>query len=148
MGLLSFLQKKLPIDTTQIEQAIAKLEQASSAELRVVVERKSKTDQAMERATEVFNALKMYETADRNAVLIYLSFKPHHLAIIGDKGIHQKVAPDFWQKIYDAMKQDCQAACFTQAICRGIEAVQVELAHHFPRKENDQNELPNEVIIK
>ncbi len=94
MGLFSFLSNKLPIDTQRIEQAIADLEQKTSAELRVVVERKAKigkTDNAaILRASELFDELKMRETAERNGVLIYLSFKPHYAAIIGDEGIHQK----------------------------------------------------------
>lgn len=102
MGLFSFLSNKLPIDTQRIEQAIADLEQKTSAELRVVVERKAKigkTDNAaMLRASELFDELKMRETAEHNGVLIYLSFKPHYAAIIGDEGIHQKVDNDFGKK--------------------------------------------------
>ncbi|VEI45054.1 Domain of uncharacterised function (DUF477) [Actinobacillus equuli] len=86
----------MPVDTLRIEQAILHLEQQTSAELRVVIERKAKgkTD-AMARANQLFDELKMRETADRNGVLIYLSFKPHNLAIVGDKAIHEKVGQVF-----------------------------------------------------
>ena len=42
MKLFSFLSNKLPVDTQRIEQAISHLEQQTSAELRIVVERKAK----------------------------------------------------------------------------------------------------------
>ncbi|HDL5393356.1 TPA: TPM domain-containing protein [Mannheimia haemolytica] len=152
MGLFSFLSNKLPIDTQRIEQAIADLEQKTSAELRVVVERKAKigkTDNAaMLRASELFDELEMRETAEHNGVLIYLSFKPHYAAIIGDEGIHQKVDNDFWQKIYATMCLDCQQGDYTQAICDAIKMVEAPLAHHFPYQADDKNELSNEVVVK
>lgn len=149
MSLIPFFSKKLPIDTAQIEQAIAHLEQQTSAELRVVIERKnsSKLD-AIARAEQLFAELNMHKTAARNGVLIYLAFKPHHLAVIGDQGIHAKVGQDFWQTVYDAMKQYCQQGQYTEAICAGIKQVEVQLAAHFPYQSDDVDELPNEVAIK
>ncbi|CUU51662.1 putative membrane protein [Actinobacillus pleuropneumoniae] len=149
MKLFSFLSNKLPVDTQRIEQAISHLEQQTSAELRVVVERKAKGKaDTMARANQLFDELKMRETAERNGVLIYLSFKPHNLAIVGDQAIHEKVGQVFWQSVYDAMKLQCQQADYTQAICQGIKQVEVQLATYFPRRDNDMNELSNEVVIK
>ena len=140
---------KLPINTQQIELAISHLEQQTSAELRVVVERKNRTKlTAVARAEQLFDELKMYETQERNGILIYLSFKPHHLAIIGDQAIHQKVGQIFWQSAYDAMKNLCQKQQYTEAICAGINQAGEQLAKHFPRQNNDIDELSNEVVIK
>ncbi|MGX2966838.1 TPM domain-containing protein [Ursidibacter sp. B-7004-1] len=148
MGLFSLFERRLPLDTKQIEEAISHLEKTTSAELRVVVERKAKHKNALERAEQLFNELEMYNTAERNGVLLYLSFKPHLIAVIGDEGIHQKVGNSFWQGVYDSMKADCQKGQFTQAICEGIKQVENQLARHFPIQANDVNELSNEVIIK
>lgn len=140
--------RRLPVDTAMIEQAIARLERQTSAELRVVVERKTKADCAIARAEQLFSELKMEQTAARNGVLLYLCFKPHYIAIIGDQAIHQKVGEAFWQSVYQAMKTACQNANYTQAICQGIEQVGVQLAQHFPHHAQDIDELPNEVVIK
>lgn len=149
MKLFSFLSNKLPVDTQRIEQAISHLEQQTSAELRVVIEYKVKGKQdATVRANQLFDELNMRETAERNGVLIYLSFKPHHLAVVGDKGIHGKVGQVFWQSVYDAMKYQCQQTNYTKAICEGIKQVEIQLATYFPRHSNDTNELSNEVVIK
>lgn len=152
MKLFSFLQRQLPIDSTQIEQAITHAEQQTSAELRVVVERKlarkNKVLSAVERAEKLFNELAMRETAERNGVLIYLCFKPHLIAVIGDEGIHQKVGEVFWQAVYQAMKQDCQQGNYTQAVCLAIAEVENALATHFPIQPDDVDELPNSVVIK
>ena len=149
MNFFSLFQRKLPLDTVKIEEAISHLEQQTSAELRVVVERKAKKcTSAVERANVLFDELQMRETEQRNGVLIYLSFKPHYVAVIGDEGIHQKVGDEFWQSVYESMKLSCQQGDFTQAICEGIKQVEVQLAQHFPIQQNDSNELPNEVILK
>lgn len=149
MGLLSIFKPKLPVDTAKIEQAILHLEQVSSAELRVVIERKAKkSHSAVERAEQLFHELKMTRTAERNGVLIYLAFKPHYLAVVGDVGIHEKVPNDFWEHVYQAMKTDCQNADYTAAVCRGIAQVGEQLCHYFPRQDDDVDELPNEVVIK
>ncbi|WP_373820389.1 TPM domain-containing protein [Glaesserella sp.] len=149
MGLFSIFERKLPLDTQKIEEAISHLETKTSAEVRVVVERKAKNvTSAIERAKALFEELDMYQTAERNGVLLYLAFKPHYIAVIGDEGIHQKVGAEFWQSIYDSMKTKCQQGEYTQAICDGIEQVEVVLAQHFPLSPNDSNELSNEVIIK
>ena len=148
MPSIPFFSKKLPISSKQIEQAIAHLETQTSAELRVVVEHKntSKFD-AIARAEQLFDELNMRETQDRNGVLIYLAFKPHHLAVIGDQGIDEKVGKDFWQAVYEAMKKQLQLDNYTQAIC-GIAQIEEQLARYFPYQANDVNELPNEVVIK
>lgn len=152
MGLFSFLSNKLPVDTNHIEQAIAHLERHTSAELRVVVERKAKIDKvenaALVRANQLFDELNMRNTAERNGVLIYLSFKPHYVAVVGDEGIHQKVGDKFWQTIYQAMCVECKNGDYTQAICHAIQSIESPLATYFPYQAGDQNELANEVVIK
>lgn len=149
MGLFSFLKPSLHIDTKAIEQSIAELERHTSAELRVVVEFKAKNaDSAMNRANELFAELNMHETEQRNGVLIYLAFKPHLLAVVGDEGIHQKVGEAFWQAVYAAMRHHCKQGEFTQAIQAGVLQVQQALAEHFPIQEGDRNELSNEVVIR
>lgn len=149
MKLFSVFQRKLPVDTAKIEQAISHLEQQTSAELRVVVEYKAKKSQsAIARAEQLFDELEMYKTTARNAVLIYLSFKPHYVAVVGDQGIHEKVGEEFWQDVYAVMKEQCQNGCYTAAICQAIAHIEKPLAEHFPVQPDDVNELPNEVIIK
>lgn len=152
MGLFSFLSHKLPVDTNAIEQSIAHLEQQTSAELRVVIEQKAKIgnvdNAALLRANQLFNELEMRNTAERNGVLLYLSFKPHYVAVIGDEAIHQRVSPDFWQQVYTSMRTNCQKGDYTQAICEAIKAIELPLAQYFPYQTDDKNELSNEVVIK
>ena len=132
---------RIPVDKKQIEAAISRLESLSSAELRVYIERKvpkaSAQLSAMERALEVFDELEMHKTAAQNAVLIYVGYKNHLCAIVGDKGIHQFVDVAYWQ---------LQKA-YTQGIVDAIDRISDILSRHFPIQPDDVNELSNEVII-
>lgn len=177
MGLFSLFQRKLPVDTAKIEAAITDLESYTSAEVRVVVELKAKLPPparccpthksaefmeqvdsqpcgvepctpAEQRAKMLFEELGMTQTVARNGVLIYLCFKPHYIAVIGDQGIHEKVGQAFWQSVYQIMRGYCQRGEFTQGICEAIMEISTQLAEHFPIQDDDVNELPNGVIVK
>ena len=81
-----------------IVKAIEEAELNTSGEIRVHIESKCKSD-AVSRAIYVFNYLKMYDTAQRNGVLVYVAWESRKLAIIGDVGINRRVPSDFWNDI-------------------------------------------------
>ncbi|OOF64569.1 TPM domain-containing protein [Rodentibacter sp. Ppn85] len=142
---------RIPVDKKQIEAAIARLENESSAELRVYIERKlPKTSvgfSAVERALQVFDELEMHRTSAQNSVLIYVGYKDHLCAIIGDKGIHQFVNEAYWQQQCDLMIEQFKLKAYTKGIVEAIERIADNLKTHFPIQVDDRNELPNEVII-
>lgn len=145
------LFSRIPFDKKQIESAIAELELKTSAELRVYIERhipkQSKNLTSLERNLELFQQLEMEKTKDRNAVLIYIAFKDQQCSIIGDQGIHQYVGEQFWQQQCQLMISYFKQKKFTLGVMVVIEQIARELALHFPIQPDDQNELPNEVII-
>ena len=132
---------RIPVDKKQIEAAISRLESLSSAELRVYIERK------VPKASEVFDKLEMHKTAAQNAVLIYVGYKNHLCAIVGDKGIHQFVDVAYWQLQCDLMIEQFKQKAYTQGIVDAIDRISDILSRHFPIQPDDVNELSNEVII-
>lgn len=145
------LFSRIPFNKKEIEAAIVRLEQQTSAELRVYIERYipklSKSHTAMSRALSVFEELNMSETQARNGVLIYIAYKDHQCAIISDEGIHQYVDNNFWQAQCDEMTHDFKQKAYTQGVVKVIENITTVLAEHFPIQLSDRNELDNEVII-
>lgn len=142
------LFSRIPFDKKQIEQAIAQLEQTSSAELRVYIERHLPQNCSnLDRTLAIFNQLDMHKTAARNGVLIYVAYKDHQCSVIGDQGIHQFVGDDFWQQQCQLMIQHFKQRQYTQGIVAVIQQIGAELAAHFPIRADDVNELPNEVLI-
>ncbi|AAK02868.1 TPA: TPM domain-containing protein [Pasteurella multocida] len=145
------LFSKIPIDKQQVEKAIFQLEKQTSAELRVYVERKiprkAQVNTGFERALQIFDELGMQATEAHNGVLIYVAFRAHQCAIIGDQGIHQYVGDAFWQQQCDLMISHFRQNAYTQGIIVAIDNIAKELANYFPIQPDDKNELDNEVII-
>ena len=90
------------IQQKSIVLAIENAELNTSGEIRVHLESKCKGEPKT-RAIEVFERLKMHETALRNGVLFYLATDDRKFAIIGDEGINNLVGDLFWDDIRNLM---------------------------------------------
>jgi uncharacterized membrane protein len=128
----------------QITDAIKEAELNTSGEVRVHIEQKCKGD-ALDRATNVFETLKMHKTEQRNGVLFYLAVKDHKFAILGDAGINQKTGDQFWSEIKDLMQDKFRTGLFTDGLTEGIKMAGLKLKAHFPYQSNDKNELSDEI---
>jgi uncharacterized membrane protein len=127
-----------------IQEAIAKAELNTSGEIRVHIDNACKED-VLDKATITFHRLKMDATGLRNGVLFYLAVKDHKFAILGDKGINEKVPADFWDHIKEEMLVHFKQQQFTEGLCKGIGMAGEKLKLNFPLLENDSNELTNDV---
>ena len=127
-----------------IQKAIADAERATSGEVRVHIDDECKGD-VLDVATDVFHKLKMNKTELRNGVLFYLAVSNRQFAILGDKGINQKVPENFWDNIKEHMQAQFKKGKFTEGLCEGLEKAGEQLKKHFPHKRYDVNELKDEV---
>jgi uncharacterized membrane protein len=138
-----------PAAMQAIEQAIARGENAHSGEVRFAVEAALDTpallagQSARERALEVFSALRVWDTADNNGVLIYLLLADRDIEIVADRGVSAKVGAAEWETICRAMEAGLARGEHGHAVVQGIEAASRLLARHFPRGASDRNELPD-----
>ncbi len=142
MGLNSFISKE---EQKQIVKAIENAENMTSGEIRVHIESVCKNPNVYDRAIEVFHKLKMQETAQRNAALIYIAFKSHKFAIIGDSGINEIVPPDFWNNEKDTLAKYLSENKAAIGICKTIEKIGENLKQYFPYQDDDINEQSNEI---
>ena len=128
----------------QITNAIKEAELNTSGEVRVHIEQKCKGD-ALDRAVDVFETLKMHKTKERNGVLFYLAVRDHKFAILGDAGINQKTGEQFWTDIKDRMQDQFRKGLFTDGLTEGIKMAGLKLKTHFPYRSDDKNELSDEI---
>ena len=127
-----------------IIDAIKNAEKNTSGEIRVHIEKTSKTD-AYKRAMEVFHYLKMDETKLQNAVLIYVAIADKTFAIYGDKGINEVVSENFWNTTRDVIQQHFKSGNFKQGLVEGINEAGIQLKTYFPWLQDDTNELSVEI---
>lgn len=151
--MLNFLKKKDPEFFSEEEKnlivsAIKAAELRTSGEVRVYVESKCEYVDALDRAVELFTSLKMYETAERNAVLVYVALKDRQLAIFGDEGIHSKVGTAFWNDEVKQMLSEFNKEHYASGIARVVADIGEVLVKYFPyNKDSDKNELSDDIVF-
>lgn len=133
-------------DDEQIVKAIAKAEYMTSGEIRVHISKK-KEKNSLDKTIEIFNQLKMYNTKDRNAVLIHISLSSKSFSIYGDKGIHERVGDAFWNDTKEKMVKYFKQGNLVEGIKEGVLNVGEKLHEFFPFNEDDVNELSNEITF-
>jgi uncharacterized membrane protein len=88
-----------------IEDAIARGEREHSGEVRFAVEPALDTsalvagESARARAIEVFSLLRLWDTDERNGVLIYLLLADRDIEIVADRGVAANVNASDWEAI-------------------------------------------------
>jgi len=141
-------------DLAVIARSVSEAELTTSAELRVHLEprvpraRFGRPLEPLDRAREIFAALGMDRTRERNGVLIYVAFRDRKLALLGDEGIHTRVGDAYWASVRDGMVEHFRQGASREAILRAVADVGAALARHFPRRPDDTDELPNTVSIE
>lgn len=149
--MISFFRKKefFTVEEKQlIVDAIRSAEQKTSGEIRVYVESRCSYMDAIDQAAELFFKLKMNETDDRNAVIVYVAIKDRQLAVFGDERIHQKVGSDFWNAEVQKMIQHFNRDNYAAGIKDIITDIGEALTKHFPyNNATDKNELPDDIVF-
>jgi uncharacterized membrane protein len=90
----------------------------------------------------------MTKTALRNGVLIFIASEHHRFVILGDRGIHEKVPPGFWDEIAAKLTIRFKNGEFTDGIVEAINAAGEHLKQYFPRATGDVNELPDQIDVE
>lgn len=85
-------------------------------------------------------------THGRTGVLIYLSMREKRAEIVADAAIAEKVPAAVWGGAMADMLAHIREGRTAEGLAAGISDVGAVLAEHFPRHENDINELPDRLI--
>lgn len=130
-----------------IVQAIAQAEATTTGEIRVHLSRRRWERDPLAHAARLFIRFGMTQTEARNGVLIYVNLRRRRFAVVGDVGVHEKVAPGFWRQVADHLAENLHATHPERAVAEAVVEVGRELARWFPADAHkpNRNELANEV---
>jgi uncharacterized membrane protein len=134
-------------DLVAVTAAITDAEAQTSAELRVHLDARCPGD-PMARAIAVFERLGMHRTALRHGVLVYLSVEDHKLAVLGDRGIHERVGQVYWDRLVQEVLGHLRERRHRDGLMHAIGQVGGVLRRYFPRRPDDVNELPDRVSVE
>lgn len=105
-----------------------------------------KSARAHDAAVKHFKVGAERRTHGRTGVLIYLSMCEHRAEIVADEPIAVKVPAEVWGEAMADMLVEIKKGCIAEGMAAGVRDVGKVLAEHFPRGEDDQNELPDRLI--
>jgi uncharacterized membrane protein len=133
-------------DLDAVTVAIASAEAGTSAEIRVHLDARC-PGEALARAALVFERLGMHRTAARHGVLIYVSIEDRKLAVLGDRGIHERVGQAYWDGLVESVLAHFRGERFRDGLVHAVGEVSAVLRRHFPRRPHDVNEQPDRVSV-
>jgi putative membrane protein len=113
---------------------------------RWLVPQRVRRENAERLAQAQFQAQGLDRTEHATGVLIFVSLAEHHVQILADRGIDERVAPDAWNGIVEGLVAAIRADRMTDGLVAAIERCAALLAEHFPRRPDDRNELPDRLV--
>lgn len=113
--------------------------------LRVIVPERVREARTMARALRAFAEEGVTETRARSGVLIFLSEAEHRVVILADKGIHERVDADEWERDVRTLVAGLKSGQAAKTLLEVIERIGELLSASFPTDVLNENELPDQV---
>jgi uncharacterized membrane protein len=148
----SALHRRFPSHAlSAIEEAIEASENKHRAQIRVAIEVALEIKDfwrvrtARARALEVFAELGVWNTRERNGILIYVLLAERDVEIVADDGFDGRITANEWQRVCTLIEREFAAGRWRDGVLVGIEAATELLAREFPAtgpRLNEQQDRP------
>ncbi|HEY5122723.1 MAG TPA: TPM domain-containing protein [Ignavibacteria bacterium] len=139
-------------DLKDITDKIKNIELTTSGELRLCLKYKTEWHEKKIRTRDLaireFHKLGMQNTKEHTGILVMILLKDKKFEIIADKGINSRVEKNTWDNIADELSNHFSAFKFKSGILNLLDKVGSLLAKEFPKKKDDVNELPDDIVIE
>lgn len=99
-----------------------------------------------DRAVRAFFEKGLHRTRDESGILIFISLLERKVWILGDRGIDEKIPLHVWHGLARELSTGIREGRSCETLCTVIARCGEHLAAHFPRKADDTNELPDNVL--
>ena len=99
-----------------------------------------------EQAVQGFFEQGLYKTRDATGVLFFISLFERRVWVLADQGINEKISQESLQAHAADIATGIRDGRAAEALCREIRGVGKVLAQHFPVRDDDINELPDQVM--
>ncbi len=113
---------------------------------RIFISEEEMEAEVKEAAMTAFDAHGLRNTRDENGILIFVSVFERKVCILADKGINNKVDPDYWKRIVSHITAGIRQGRPGPAISEAVFMIADVLEKHFPIKPDDTDELSNLII--
>lgn len=106
-----------------------------------------KRETAHRRAVEQFLAQNLNTKPGHTGVLLFVSAAERYVEILADSAVHKLVPDSEWQGVVDDLTADIGRGDARPGLIRAVQRLGQHLAVYFPPGSNQENVLPNHLII-
>ncbi len=142
-----------PSTLAAIEQTIRDSEATHSAEIRFVLEPALALPAVLggvtplARARGLFATLGVWDTAERNGVLVYMLHADRAIEILADRGWTTRVDPALWREVCAVGEMAFREGRFEGGALAMIDAIGELARRHFPVRGAASDELPDYPLV-
>ena len=115
---------------------------------RLFVPPKRLEQKVAERAVRAFHEHELAHTRDRSGVLFFFSLFERRVFLLADKGIYARLTQEILDTHARELAAAIKAGTAATTLLAELRSVGAVLAEHFPRRPDDTNELPDEVVVE
>ena len=112
-----------------------------------LVSKKDKERTSFQLANFVFFEKNLHKTRDKTGILIFVSLFERKVIVLGDEGINSKIDQSDWDGVVNFIRAGIKSGKMIKGLKKGIESCKSLLEKFFPIKDDDTNELSNELVI-
>ncbi len=98
-------------------------------------------------AHAAFAKHRIHRTDGATGILLYVSLYEHRVVILPDDGIGAAADHQVWEQVRDKLLAGIRAGKPEEGFVEAIAVCGEILSAHCPRKEDDKNELSNEIVF-
>lgn len=114
---------------------------------RLFTSKKEIEEEVKEAAVTCFFKEGLYRTRDETGVLLYISVFEQKVWVLADRGINARVPQSAWDGIVADIVSGIRGKKQGAAVCAAVNEIGNVLMAHFPKKQNDINEL-TDIMLK
>ena len=105
-----------------------------------------------DRALTTFGKQRVWDTEQNNGVLIYVSLAEHHIEILADRGLADRVPAHTWKTLVDAVSPELRAGQLVEGLDRALTGAHRLLKEHFSLTTTGagkhHNALPDRPVVR
>lgn len=114
---------------------------------RLFTPRQQMLDEVAARAREVFFDQRVHHTRRATGMLIYVSLFERMAVVLGDQSVVDKLGQPFIDQLCQHLTEGLRQGSPTDAICSVVAQAGSDLAEHLPRREGDENQLYDALVL-
>lgn len=97
-------------------------------------------------ANKLFGQLGIKHTKSHIGIMFFVSVREKYVEIVVDDGIREKIDKKYWEKVVENFVKSVKNGEFAKGYIDAINECSDILVEKFPIKDDDTNELPDEVV--